>query len=158
MATIYLQTFIKAPLERVFDLARSIDLHKLSTVETNEEAVAGRMSGLIELGETVTWRARHLGVYQKLSVQITEYDRPNYFKDEMLQGAFSYMSHLHSFEVRGEYTLMSDVFEFGSPFGLLGRLFNILFLKAYMRRFLIKRNEMIKSIAEGEEWRSLIVI
>lgn len=156
MATIYLQTFIKAPLERVFDLARSIDLHKLSTAETNEEAVAGKTAGLIELGETVTWRARHLGVYQKLSVQITEYDRPHYFKDEMLQGAFSYVRHLHRFEIQGGYTLMSDVFEFGSPFGLLGRLFDMFFLQGYMTRFLMKRNEMIKSIAEGEGWRLLV--
>lgn len=157
MATIYLQTFIKAPVDRVFDLSRSIDLHKLSTAETNEEAVAGRTTGLIELGETVTWRARHLGVYQKLSVHITEYERPRYFKDEMLQGAFSYMRHVHRFEAQdGGCTLMSDVFEFGSPFGLLGRLFDMFFLKGYMRGFLLKRNEMIKSIAEGENWSLLL--
>ena len=66
MPKINLTTTIDAPIERVFDLARSIDLHKLSTKKTNEEAVNGKTSGLIELGETVTWRAKHFNVYQKL--------------------------------------------------------------------------------------------
>ena len=83
MPKIKIETIIDAPIDRVFDLSRSIDLHTLSTKKTNEKAVAGKTSGFIEFGESVTWRARHLGVYQKLSVEITEYDKPNMFKDVM---------------------------------------------------------------------------
>lgn len=50
----YLKTFIDAPVERCFDLARSIDLHKISLEHTNEKAVAGKTAGLIEPGESVT--------------------------------------------------------------------------------------------------------
>lgn len=64
-----------APPEVVFDLARSIDLHKLSTAHTGEEAIAGKTSGLIELGETVTWRARHFGVMQTLTSKVTGFER-----------------------------------------------------------------------------------
>jgi hypothetical protein len=63
MPKIELHTEIDAPIERVFDLARSIDLHMLSTSHTNEKAIAGKTSGLIGLGEWVTWRAKHLGFY-----------------------------------------------------------------------------------------------
>ena len=38
---------IKASIEIVFDLSRSIDLHILSTEQTNEKAIAGKTSGLI---------------------------------------------------------------------------------------------------------------
>ena len=156
MPKINLTTTIEAPIERVFDLARSIDLHKLSTKKTNEEAVGGKTSGLIKLGETVTWRAKHFNVYQKLTVEITEYDRPNMFRDVMLKGAFKSMKHLHKFEKEGNNTKMIDVFEFESPFGIIGRLANLLFLKNYMTNFLIERNKELKTYAESEEWRKII--
>lgn len=98
MPRIELKTEIKASKEIVFDLSRSIDLHKISTEHTNEEAIAGKTSGLIGLDESVTWRARHFGIYQKLTSKITEYDRPNYFADEMIRGAFNKFKHEHHFE------------------------------------------------------------
>ena len=95
MPKILLETEINAPIDRVFDLARSIDLHKVSTTGTNEEAVAGKTSGLIELNETVTWRAKHFGIYQKLTVKVIEFERPTLFADVMLKGAFKSMRHSH---------------------------------------------------------------
>jgi len=97
MPHIHLEIQINAPIDRCFDLARSIDLHKLSTGNTQEEAIAGITSGLIGLNETVTWRAKHFGVWQKLSSKITEYERPNFFVDEMLEGAFKSIYHKHTF-------------------------------------------------------------
>lgn len=157
MPKIKIKTIIDAPINRVFDLARSIDLHTLSTKKTNEKAVAGKTSGLIELGESVTWRAKHLGVYQKLSVEIIEYDKPNMFKDVMLKGAFKSMSHKHSFKQIGNKTTMTDEFEFESPLGPIGKIANYLFLKNYMKQFLIKKNKELKKFAENEELYKLIL-
>lgn len=156
MTQIQLETIIKAPVKRVFDLSRSIDLHKLSTAHTNEEAIAGRKSGLIELGESVTWRAKHLGVYQKLTVKIVKMESPSMFEDVMVKGVFKSMKHIHIFKADGENTKMVDEFEFESPLGFIGRLFNRVFLKKYMTKFLMIRNQEIKRIAEGEEWKQLI--
>lgn len=155
MARIYLETSINAPIERVFDLARSIELHKLSTRDTNEEAIAGRITGLINLDETVTWRAKHLGIYQELTVVITSMDRPRSFTDKMVKGAFASMEHIHRFEWIDGRTKMTDIFEFRAPLGVLGRLSEILFLKAYLKKFLLIRNREIKSIAESDRWREL---
>jgi hypothetical protein len=47
MATIILDTIINAPIEKVFDLSRNIDLHIESTKQTGERAIAGRTSGLL---------------------------------------------------------------------------------------------------------------
>ena len=156
MAQIRLETKINSPLERVFDLSRSIDLHKLSVAHTNEEAIAGRITGLIELGENVTWRAKHLGVYQKLTVEIVKMDKPAMFEDVMLKGAFKSMRHIHRFIKDGSNTKMIDEFEFESPLGVLGKLVNWLFLKKYMTKFLIVRNNEIKRIAEGNAWNQLL--
>jgi ligand-binding SRPBCC domain-containing protein len=156
MAKIYLETFINAPIERVFDLARSIDLHKLSTKGTKEEAIAGRTTGLIRFNETVTWRAKHFGVYQTLTVVVTQFDRPNLFADKMVKGSFASMHHLHTFATMNKGTKMTDIFEFTSPLGFLGRLANAIFLKAYMTKFLSIRNQELKAVAEGDKWKMII--
>jgi len=156
MATIVVETIINAPIKRCFDLSRSIDLHKLSTAKTQEEAIAGRTCGLIEEGEFVTWRAIHLGIKQKLTVKITKVKSPNYFRDEMVKGAFKSMHHEHIFEEQNGQTLMKDVFVFESPLGFIGRAFNTIFLTDYMKVFLVERNAVIKQIAEGEGWKKLL--
>lgn len=148
MPIIKLKTIINAPIEKVFDLARSIDLHKVSTLGTNEEAIAGRTTGLIELGETVTWKAKHFGVYQQLTVKVVEFEKPILFIDTMLQGAFKNMKHTHRFSKEEGGTLMIDEFEFISPLGILGTLANWLFLKRYMTNFLIRKNHELKRVAE----------
>lgn len=156
MALIELLTVIDAPQERVFDLARSIDAHQASAEGTHERAVAGRTSGLIGLGEEVTWEARHFGVTQRLRVKITALDRPHSFQDIMLQGAFAWMRHEHFFQHEDGRTLMRDRFEFQSPLGPLGRLFDVLVLTGYMRRFLVKRNAILKRISESNEWKNYL--
>jgi ligand-binding SRPBCC domain-containing protein len=150
MTRIELSTIINAPIERCFDFARSIDLHVESTKHTGEKAIAGRISGLIEPGETVTWRAKHLGIWQTLTSKITEFDYPNHFTDEMVEGAFKSIKHDHQFYVIDGQTLMKDVFVFESPFGVLGRLVDFLFLTRYMKHLLETRNSVIKDAAESD--------
>lgn len=152
---IQLATHIRNSPEVCFNLSRSIDLHKISTAHTNEEAIAGCTSGLIEIVESVTWRAKHLGLYQKLTTKITEMDFPHHFRDEQIKGPFKSMVHDHYFTKNGSYTIMKDVFEFRSPFGVLGRLADGLVLRRYMTGLLLKRNETIKMFAETERWREL---
>ena len=148
MARIELLTNINAPIQKVFDLSRSIDLHIESTKQTGERAIAGRTSGLIELGETVTWQAKHFGIWQNLTSKITEFNSPSFFVDEMVNGAFKSFRHEHHFSQVDGYTVMKDVFVFESPFGVLGRLVNSLILKRYMTNLLAKRNAVIKAAAE----------
>lgn len=147
---------IAAPIKRVFDLSRSIDLHKVSTSQTGEKAIAGRTSGLIELGETVTWRAKHFGVWQNLSTKISGFESPRYFCDEMLSGAFASFKHEHFFTQTPQGTQVVDRFEYKSPLGLLGICADHLFLKRYMSRFLWKRNKVIQAFAESEQWKTIL--
>ena len=146
MPIIELATHINAPIGQCFDLARSIDVHVASTRHTGEIAIAGRTSGLIELNETVTWRAKHFGVWQTLTSRITEMAYPNFFTDEMAKGAFKSFRHEHYFYPIKDQTLMKDIFRFESP---MGTIFDVMFLKDYMIRLLEKRNQVIKEIAEA---------
>jgi ligand-binding SRPBCC domain-containing protein len=151
MPIIELATHINAPIAKCFDLARSIDMHVNSMQQSGETAVGGRVSGLIELGEIVTWRAKHFGVWQTLTSKVTEMKYPNYFTDEMVKGAFKAFRHEHYFYAIGNQTLMKDIFMFDAPLGFLGIIANFLFLKSYMRKLLEQRNEVIKQAAEAPQ-------
>jgi ligand-binding SRPBCC domain-containing protein len=150
-------TEIAAPLERCFDLARSIDLHTKSTSWTGEQAIAGVTSGMIGLGQEVTWEGRHFGLTIQHTSRITEYDRPRYFQDQMIKGRFRSFCHDHFFEQHEGKTLMRDVVRFEAPLGFLGRVAERLILENHIREFLLRRNEHIRHTAEREDWKVYLV-
>ena len=146
MPAIKIQTKINAPIEVVFDLSRNITLHEISTGNSNEKAIAGVTSGLINLNETVTWRAKHFGVYQRMTVKITKMERPNTFTDEMVKGIFKSFRHTHTFMQEGQETIMKDNFEYIAPLGILGKVEDFLVLKLYMKFFFKRKKQSDKSI------------
>ena len=156
MPTIHLTTFVAAPTQRVFDLARSIDLHRKSMAHTGEEAIAGTTSGLIELNETVTWKAKHLRRVRILKSKITALNPPLSFTDEMVDGDFKSLRHEHHFKRIDNGTLLIDIFTYEAPYGGLGRLADRLFLTNYMRNLLETRNKMIKEYAESDKWKFIL--
>jgi ligand-binding SRPBCC domain-containing protein len=149
MPTIRLETYIEATVERCFDLSLNVDLHRLSTAQTHERPIAGVMTGEMKLGDTVTWEAVHFGIKQHLTSQITAYERPSRFVDEMVQGTFREMIHLHVFVPQPPGTLMVDLFTFRAPLGLLGRVAETLVLTRYMKGLLLTRNRYLKRVAEA---------
>lgn len=148
MTTIHLTTVIHAPIKACFDAARSVDAHLSSTSATNEKVVAGRMTGLFEAGDVVTWEAKHLGIRQRLTVEIGRMIEPTFFEDQMLKGAFKSMRHEHHFVEENGATVMTDLFQYETPFGILGALFDKLYLENYMRKFLQNRNLYLKQVLE----------
>ena len=152
MSKIFLETFIRAPIDRCFDLSRSVDLHIDSASQTNEKAISGVTSGLMGQDDVVTWSARHFGITQKLSTRITIYNRPKHFRDSQIQGIFSRFDHDHFFEVEGDGTLMKDVFDFDCPFGVFGTAVDFL-VHYHLEKFLKSRNQTIKKVAESDEWK-----
>ena len=149
MPLIELVTRIAAPPEVAFDLARSIDLHVDPTASTGERAVGGVTSGLIGLGESVTFEGTHLGVRQRLTSRVVVYDRPRHFRDSMVRGAFARFDHDHLFEEHEGHTRMIDRFDYTSPWGPIGRLADRLFLEAYLVRLLRQRCDVIRDVAES---------
>ena len=156
MPKIHLTTFIAAPVERVFNLSRSISLHKISTAGTNEEAIAGITSGLINLNETVTWRAKHLFKTRQHTSVISAMEMPVQFVDEMVQGEFKSFRHEHHFKPIDNGTIMIDLLDFETPYGTFGKIFNSIYLKKYLEKFLQKRNNVIKEYAETQKWKVIL--
>ena len=156
MPVIHLTTFIAAPVDRVFDLSRSIDLHKKSMAHKEEQAVAGTTMGLIGPDETVTWKAKHLMKTRVMRVKVTSMERPASFTDEMQQGDLKSLKHEHHFKQIENGTLMIDIFSFETRYGSLGRLINNIFLTRYFHSLLDQRNSVIKEFAESKKWEQLL--
>lgn len=152
MPTIEIYTSIVAPIERVFDLCRSVDAHVATAGSTDERAVAGVTRGLLGHGDEVTWSARHLGRRWLLTSRITTFDRPHRFRDSMVAGVFERLDHDHEFSADGEVTRVRDVLDFTSPMGLLGRVADVLCVTRHMREFLVRRMRILKQIAESDSW------
>ncbi len=148
MTRFQLETVIEAPIELVYDLARDLDLHARSMAHTGERAVAGRTTGRINLGETVTWRARHFGITWSLTSRITVAESPSRFVDEQAAGPFRSFRHEHLFESIPGGTRLIDDWRHVSPFGPLGRLVDRLVLAGYMQALLEARNRTLKTEAE----------
>lgn len=148
MPIIKYEIFIEAPIHVCFDLARNVEVHTETTGKTKERAIDGVISGLMENGDTVTWEAIHFGVKQKLTAKIIEMKKPYRFTDVMVKGAFHSFTHTHEFIESGSGTIMKDTFSYISPFGILGKIADKLFLEKYMRNFIVNRAKELKRIAE----------
>jgi ligand-binding SRPBCC domain-containing protein len=148
MPDLHFETEIAAPPEVCFDLERDVDVHQASTAGSVERAISGVTSGKMQLGDEVTWEARHFGLRFHMTSKITAFDRPHNFTDQMQRGPFGHWHHSHRFEARDGGTLMVDDVDFASPFGPLGSLVDAIYLHRYMANLLIGRNRHIKRIAE----------
>jgi ligand-binding SRPBCC domain-containing protein len=147
--SIRLETVIAAPIGDCFDLSLSVDAHAASMRASGEQAISGVTSGVMKLGDSVTWRARHFGIVFRMTSAITEYQPPQRFIDEQQHGPFRRWWHEHTFATLADgRTQMIDVVQFQSPFGLLGNMADRLVLGDYMHHLLRQRNTWLKTTLE----------
>ncbi|HEX8655999.1 MAG TPA: SRPBCC family protein [Hymenobacter sp.] len=150
MARIEIAMLVRAPPAACYALALNIQAHLDSTRQTGERVVGGPQRGQLQLGDVVTWEARHLGIRQRLTVRISAATPPHHFRDELVRGAFRTLCHDHYFEAVAEGTWVRDVLEFSSPGGWFGRCIEQLFLTRYLTNFLRERNTNLKRQLEAD--------
>ncbi len=141
---------IAAPVGDCFALALSADAHAASMTASGERAIGAVTSGVMRLGDTVTWRARHFGIAFRMTSAITECDYPHRFVDEQQRGPFRRWWHERTFTVMATgATQMTDVVEFRSPLGPLGSMADRLVLDRYLPHLLRQRNAWLKNALEA---------
>jgi ligand-binding SRPBCC domain-containing protein len=150
VATITIDTAIAAPRELCFDLARDVTVHAQSAAFSDERIVGpGKTSGLLEMGDLVTFEGKHFGVRQRFTARIVEMNRPHSFTDIMVHGSFKWLRHVHEFHGDGSGTLMRDILIWRSPLGPVGTLADWLFVKRHMEWFVRTKQHHLKAIAES---------
>ena len=158
MSRIEISTAVNAPQDRVFDLARSIDLHLSGFESGHHYAISGVTRGLIGAGERVEWKGKAFGLWWKHRSEIVVYDRPRHFRDTMIQGAFHTYNHDHYFERHETGTKMRDVVEFEAPAGLVGKIADRLLVRTFLHKLIIQRAESIRQAAESDLWKQFLSI
>ena len=149
-------TLIAAPIDRVFDLSRSVEVHLLANVHDKEQALAigGVTTGLTGLGQRVTWRAKHFGFWHNLTSEVTAMEAPTYFQVTMVKGIFRSMVADHRLRsLPSGVTELKDIFAIAAPLPILGPLAEALFLRRYMMTLNRERNAVIKQLAESDDWQ-----
>ena len=152
MGEITIRTWIAAPVEVCFDLARDVAAHAESSAFSGERLVApGRLYGLLETGDLLCFEGKHFGFRQRFCAKITHVDRPHVFVDEMVEGVFRALRHAHWFSALDGGTLMSDHLTWRAP---LGALADILLLDRHMRWFVTAKQARLKAIIEAVAGRA----
>jgi len=149
-------TLIDAPIDRVFDLSRSVEVHLLANVHSQEQALAigGVTNGLVGLNQQVTWRAKHFGFWQTLTSKATIVEPPYRYQVTMVDGIFRSMQADHLFRsLPSGTTELRDNFAIAAPLPMLGPIAELLFLRRYMLRLNRERNAVIKQVAESDDWQ-----
>ncbi len=71
------------------------------------------------VGTLIEYRIRLHGLPIRWRTKISEYDPPHAFTDEQISGPYRWWIHRHTFEARGNRTLMIDRVRYGVPLGAL---------------------------------------
>ncbi|WP_335975815.1 SRPBCC family protein [Gaetbulibacter jejuensis] len=148
MPSIKTETLINANIKLCFDLARDVAIHEQSLDRASLRAVSGKTSGILELGEWVSWEEEHFGFLQHLTLKISELEKPNYFVEEMVEGIFESFRNEFHFKAYGEKTLLVNVLSFELPYGFLGKMTKKVIMRNYAKSLLKSRVEYLKSAIE----------
>jgi ligand-binding SRPBCC domain-containing protein len=147
---------VNAPIERCFLLSTSLELVRQSLKFQLVGGQSSRATGLVEGGDRLMWQGWALGMPQRHESLISRYERPNFFQDTMLRGRFKRFQHDHSFTEIGGRTLLNDKVRFSLPLGVVTRPLGRLVVTPYVAGLLRHRLELLKRVAESEEWKQYL--
>ncbi len=162
MFTLRDKVVVRAPIERCFLLSTSIEVVQRTLGLHPVAAESRKSSGFIATGDQLVWRGWTFGLPQMHETLITAYEPPLHFQDTMGRGRFAHFQHDHRFthlsaDVNGdEHTLLEDEVRFNLPLGIPGHLVGRLLRVPHIRGLLHRRFELLKRLAEGEEWREYL--
>ena len=154
MITVRHEVRVRAPAERCFDLARSVDLHVDSATDIAARAIDGKTHGLSGAGDETKWSARFCGVRFAMTTRVGDFAPPMGFGDRLTRGLLRQFGHVYRFTpLPGGGCTMMDELTIEAPFGPLGRLMERFYLSRRMTSLVRRRLEYIQRVAEGDAWR-----
>lgn len=156
MPSIHLTTFIKAPVERVFDLCRNSTILKKALEARKETLSAGAAGILLTQSDTLTLGAKHLGKTRVITLRVIEMTIPEKFVEEQVKGDLKSFRHEHHFKPVDNGTIMIDLVDLEEPRDAIGGIAGKFFMKKYFEKMLTSRNELIKQYAESDKWRAIM--
>jgi ligand-binding SRPBCC domain-containing protein len=152
MYTISETTHVNAPIDRCFLLATSVEL----VSRTIRMHAIERKAGLVQPDDQLIWHGWKFGLPQMHETLITAYERPHYFQDTMGRGRFRRYQHEHTLTEIDGHTLLHDKIRFSLPLGWVGDAVAKYVMVPYIARLLHFHLQLLKRVAETEEWRKYL--
>ena len=156
MPRIHLTSFIQAPADRVFNLSRNLVLRKKSLEAPKAQLLSSSAENLMQQGETITIRAKHLGKTREVTARITELAHPRHFTEEQVRGDLKSFRHEYHFKPAENGTILIDILEYEGPRDMLGSLASVFFLKRYLESMMRRQHQLLREYAESEKWRAVL--
>ena len=156
MVHIHITTFVEAPMQRVFDLARHFTVLKYALRDTPAAVSSGAANELFSSGDTVTFQSRNLGKTRTVTARITEMDGRTRFTEEQVKGDLRSYRHMHHFMPADNGTIMIDMIECEPPRDLLGSLAGDGALQRYVKKIVGRRIAEIRQYAESDKWKAVL--
>ena len=123
---------IPAALNEVFEFfSRAENLGKITPEYLSFEIVDG-LGISMKSGSRIRYRIRILGIPIFWHTEIREFIRNKRFVDVQLEGPYCLWIHTHEFIADGNETVMRDTVEYALPFGIVGHLVHILFVRVML--------------------------
>ncbi|MBM3431648.1 MAG: hypothetical protein FJX92_01415 [Bacteroidetes bacterium] len=157
MPTIHLTTFISQSADIVFDLARHVGLQRDALSDYRQQAVAGTRFGLLEQGETITWRARHFFRDRLIRLKIREMIRGDRLILEQVMGPFLSFRQERYVKACENGSILIDLVHYEWKQGRLGQIADRLILRTYLERILHLHIAYIQKAAEGKRWKTYLM-
>jgi hypothetical protein len=157
MPTIHLTNFIAQSAEIVFDLVRHVGVQRDAFSDYHQEAVAGTRFGLLESGETITWRARHFFRDRLIRFRIEEMTKPERLFLEQAMGPFLHFRHERYVKPCENGSILIDLVQYEWKHGSLGQLADRFYLRRYLEKILNIHIDAIRKAAEGGRWKTYLM-
>ena len=77
---------------------------------------------------------------------ITDYEKPYRFVDQQIKGPYSLWHHTHKFEEKDGGTLIHDNVTYAIPFGIIGQLIHIIYIKYDIHHIFEYRHKILNEI------------
>jgi hypothetical protein len=156
MNKIEFNTHIKAPIQQCFDLARSIDFHKISVSPIKEELVAGCTAGLIGYNQHALIQSSLWGSRFSTELKVVKFNPPFFLSYEIVGGHFHSIVHDYYFYDISEETVMVNHFYYKPKWGFFGEIISFIFLEKFLEKMITNRNNMLREYAETEKWKDIL--
>lgn len=139
---------ISAPIERVFHFHD--DTRNLLRITPPSIKVSIETMGKPGLGYEVVLKVRQFGIFtMRWKVRITEYVPPTLMSDEQVSGPFAYWKQTRRLREVDGGTELTDIVEYGPPFGILGRIANALVIRRQVLEMFAYRQATTKRLLES---------
>lgn len=139
---------IQAPLEAVWEFISSpANLSKITPPHMGFIITTGDLSDKMYPGMIISYKVKPvLGIKMTWVTEITHLIEQKYFVDEQRIGPYTMWHHEHILEEADHGVMMIDIISYKPPFGFLGSLSNVLFIKKQLRQIFDYREIVLNKI------------